>query len=70
MRVMFYLIDDITLKPILYNHCRDRPPVLKNHIFLANVPYFNATEPVMTQYFLSNGAVFQDRFHCTIYMEW
>ncbi len=35
-----------TVKPVLRDHCQERPLVLKDHILLAESQHFNATEPV------------------------
>ena len=35
-----------TVKSVLRDHCQERPPVLKDHILLAESLHFNATQPV------------------------
>ena len=30
----------VTVKPVLRDHCHERPPVLKDHTFLAEGPTF------------------------------
>ncbi len=35
-----------TVKPVLRDHCRERPPVLKDHISCRKVLHFNVIEPV------------------------
>ncbi len=35
-----------TVKPVLRDHCHERPPVLKDHTFLVEVPNFSVIEPV------------------------
>ena len=35
-----------TMKPVLWDHCRERPRVLKTTYFLQKVPHFNTIEPV------------------------
>ncbi len=62
-----------TVKLLLRDRYPERPPVLKDHIFLADGPIcpYNWTchqrLPVLRDHILmTNGMVFQDRFHCTI----
>ena len=57
-----------TVKPVLGDHCLDRPPALKINIFLAKGPYVSAIEPITKdppvlrdEIFM---AVFQDRLYC------
>ncbi len=60
-----------TVKPVLRDHCHERPPVLKDHTFLGGHTFqYNWTchqrPPVLIDHiFKANGVVFQDRFHCT-----
>ncbi len=35
-----------TVKPVLRDHCNERPPVLKDHIVLAEGPTLSVIEPV------------------------
>ncbi len=35
-----------TVKPIMRDHCHERPPVLKDHQFLTESPTFQLYEPV------------------------
>ncbi len=60
-----------TVKPVLRDHCHEKPPVLTDHAFLAEGPTFryNLTchqrPPVLTDHiFVANGVVFPDRFYC------
>ena len=60
-----------TVKPVLRDHCQERPPVLTDHTFLAEGPtiQYNWTchqrPPVLTDHiFVANGVVFQNRFYC------
>ncbi len=39
-----------TVKPVLGVHCHERRPVLKDHIFLAAHPHFNAAGPVINDH--------------------
>ncbi len=57
------------VKAVLTDHCHERPPVLKDHIFLVEGPTFQCNwachqrPPVLRdQIFMANGVVFQDRF--------
>ncbi len=58
-----------TVKPVLGDHCYDRPPVLKDHIFPADSPHINATESdnqrpeLRNLIFMANRVVFQDKFY-------
>ncbi len=60
----------ITVKPVLRDHCHERPPVLTDHAFSAGPTFqYNLTchqrPPVLTDHiFVANGLVFQNRFHC------
>ncbi len=61
-----------TVKPVLTDHCYERPPVLKDHILVAEGPTFQCNwtchqrPPVLKDHiFMANWAVFQDRFYCT-----
>ncbi len=63
----------ITVKPVLRDHCHERPPVLTDHAFSAEGPIFryNGTcherPPVLTDHiYVANWVVIQDRFYCTI----
>ncbi len=54
------------------DHCYERPPVLKDHILVAEGPTFQCNwtchqrPPVLRDHiFMANWAVFQDRFYCT-----
>ncbi len=55
----------MTVKPVLRDHCHEKPPVLKDHILLTEVPQFNATEPVTKD--LSPGI---DRLVVYFYGQW
>ncbi len=61
------------VKPVLRDQCHERPPVMKDHTFLAEgrtlVLHLNITgPPVLTDHiFVVNGVVFQERFYCTNY---
>ncbi len=46
-----------TVEPILRDHCHERPPVLKDDSFLAEVPHFNVNEPA-TKDHLSSETIF------------
>ena len=58
-----------TVKPVLRDHCHERPPVLTDYAFLAQEPTFQYTcnwtchqrQPVLTDHiFVNNEEVFQD----------
>ncbi len=57
---------------ILTEHCHERPPVLKDQIFLAEGPTFQCNwtschqrPPVLRDHVcMANGVVFQGRFYC------
>ncbi len=60
-----------TVKPILKDHCHERPPVLKDQIFLAQRTAFHCSwtchqrPPILRDHILmAHGVVFQDRFYC------
>ncbi len=60
-----------TVKPVLRDHCQERPPVLKDPIFLAEGPTFQCNwtwrerPPVFRDHIcMAHGVVFQDRLHC------
>ncbi len=62
-----------TVKPVLRDHCHERPPALKDHTFLAEEPTFqynwtcHQRPPVLTDHiFVANGVVFQDILYCNI----
>ncbi len=62
-----------TVKPFLRDHCHERPPVLKDQIFLAEGPTFQCNwtcherPPALKNHIcMANGVVFQDRFYCTL----
>ena len=66
-----------TVKPVLRDHCHERPPVLKDHIIPAEGPTFQCNwtchqrPPVLRDnIFMANGVVFQDRFYCTLVAMW
>ncbi len=61
-----------TVKTILRDHCHERPPVLKDHTFLAERPTFqymynwtcHQRTPVLKDHnFVANRVIFQDRFY-------
>ncbi len=59
------------MKPLLRDHCNERPPVLRDHTFLAEGLTFQHNRtchqrpPVLTDHiFVANGVVFHDRFYC------
>ncbi len=57
-------------EPAYSETCVERPPVLKDHIFLAGGHRFQCNllpkPPVLRDHnFMANKAVFQDRFYCT-----
>ena len=45
------------MEPVLRDHCHERPPVLKDHEFLAEVPHINVNEPA-TKDHLSSETIF------------
>ncbi len=61
-----------TVKPVLKDHCCERPPVLKDQIFLSESPTFQCNwtcpnrPPVLINCICvwANGLVFRDRFYC------
>ena len=58
-----------TVKPILREHCHERPPVLKDHLFLTEGPAFQYNWPTVLRNHICmfNGVVFQDRFYCILF---
>ncbi len=65
------LSSDYIVKPVLRDHCHERPPVLTDQTILAEGPTFqykwtcHQRPPVLTDHiFVANGTVFQDRFYC------
>ncbi len=61
-----------TVKPVLIDHCHERPPVLTDHAFSAERPTFQYNwtcrqwPPVLTDHLcVANGLVFQDSLYCT-----
>ncbi len=62
-----------TVKPVLRDHCHERPPFLTDHTFLAERSTFqynwtcHERQPVLTDHiFVASGVVFQDRFYCIL----
>ncbi len=65
-----------TVKPVLRDHCDERPPVLKDHTFLAAGPTFQYNHDNWTCHqipsawrdhtFVVNWVVFQDRFYLIV----
>ncbi len=60
-----------TVKPVLRDHCDERPPVLKDHQFWAQSLTFQCKltchqrPPVLRDHiFMADGVVCPDRFHC------
>ncbi len=56
-------------KPVLIDHCHERPPVWQDHIFPAEAPtHFTVSIDHLSwdSIFMANGVVFQERFYCTI----
>ncbi len=61
------------VKPVLRDHCHERPPVLKDQVFLAEGAKFQCNwtsyqrPPVLWDHsFMANDVVFPDRFYCTV----
>ncbi len=57
------------MKPVLRDHCHERPPVLTDPTFLAEGPTFqyncHQRPPVLTDHIsVVNRVVFQERFYC------
>ena len=65
------LMQCYTVKPILKDHCHERPPIMKDQIFLAEGQTFPCDwtclqrPPILRDHIcMANGVVFQDRFYC------
>ncbi len=63
------------MKPALRDHCHERPPVLKDHIFISEGSTCrykwscHHRLPVLSDHiFMANRVVFQDRFYSTSYI--
>ncbi len=66
-----------TVKPVLRDHCHERPPVLTDHAFSVEGSTFqynwtcHQRPPVLTDHiFVASGVVFQDRFYCRTKERW
>ncbi len=59
-----------TVTPVLINHCNERPPLLKDHIFLEEGPILQCNWPCHKGppvFRAADEPVLQDRFHCTVF---
>ncbi len=57
----------ITVKPVLKDHCHDRPPVLRDQIILpsqSNWTCHHRPPGLRDHIFMASGVVFQDRLYC------
>ena len=60
-----------TVKPVLWDHCHERPPVLNDHILCrfscisVQINLSLKATFLRDHIFMDNGVVFEDRFYCT-----
>ncbi len=44
--ILIHTLCRLCTKPVLRDHCHERPPVLKNHYFWQKLRHFNVNEPL------------------------